>query len=116
MQYLYADFAKAVYESLVAAGSTEQSFEEWDNENFWSTEPPPSDMTVCERVFVPCAGFEDPFLLEGNDYVKLQLSCTGGAWEIFIGGQFYLDVTQYQTEEDARAAWEVLLKQDVINA
>lgn len=116
MQYEYADFAKAVYESLKAAGSTDQTFEEWDNENFWTTEPPPEDMTFCERVFVPCTGFENPFLLNGVEYAKLQLSCTGGAWETFIQDVFYVDNKQYRTEEEARAAWDIMRSMEVVNA
>lgn len=117
MQYSYADFAKATYESVKDSLDPAQTFEEWDNENFWSTEPPPSDMTVCERMFVPCAGFDMPYELNGVQYIKLQISCTGGAWEVFISDAFNVQsVTQYSSEEEARAAYDALLAQDVVNA
>lgn len=117
MQYSYADFAKATYESVKDSLDPAQTFEEWDNENFWSTEPPPSDMTVCERVFVPSKGFDMPFELDGVQYVKLQISCTGGAWEVFISDAFnVVSVTSYGSEELARAAFAELLAKDVVNA
>lgn len=117
MQYSYVDFAKATYDSVKDSLDPAQTFEEWDDENFWSTEPPPSDMTVCERIFAPCAGFEMPFQLDGVEYIKVQLSCTGGAWEVFLSDAFEVQsVTEYPTEEAARAAFAALLAQDPINA
>lgn len=117
MQYSYVDFAKATYDSVKDSLDPAQTFEEWDDENFWSTEPPPSDMTVCERTFVPCTGFETPFELNGDEYIKVQLSCTGGAWEVFISDAFDVQsVEQYPSEDAARAAYDALLAQDVINA
>lgn len=115
MQYEYVDFAKAVYEEVKDSLNPPQTFEEWDDENFWSTEPPPSDMTVCERRFIPCQGYAEPFLLLGEEYVKAQLSCTGGAWEIFLGDQFVPTATQYASEDAARAVWDELLKQEIVN-
>jgi len=116
MQYSYADFAKASYEEVKDSLDPAQTFEEWDGENFWSTEPPPSDMTVCERTFVPAEGFDMPFELGGKQYVKLQLSCTGGLWEVFISDAFNPTVTQYTSEEEARAGYDALLAQDVVHA
>lgn len=46
--YSYQDFAKAVYAELQPG----ESFEEWDDHTFYSSEPPPPEMTFCERWFI----------------------------------------------------------------
>ena len=104
MQYSYQDFAKAVYDEL----KPDEAFEEWDDHTFYSSEPPPPEITFCERWFVPGQS-TDAYVLGGETYVLLQLSCTDGQWEIFTADQISTAVVQYQFEADARAAWAELL-------
>lgn len=104
MHYSYQDFAKAVYDELKPG----ESFQEWDDHTFYSQEPTPPEMTFCERWFIP-GETETPFLLGGEKYILLQLSCTDGQWEIFTSDESSLSVVQYQFETDARAAWAELL-------
>lgn len=102
--YNYQDFAKAVYDELKPG----ESFEEWDEHTFYSSEPPPPEMTFCERWFMK-GSTENPYVLNGENYILVQLSCTDGQWEIFTSDQSSLSVVQYQTEAEARAAWSTLL-------
>lgn len=100
----YQDFAKAVYDELKPG----ESFEEWDDHTFYSSEPAPEEMTFCERWFVKGES-SYPYVLNGENYLLLQLSCTAGAWEIFVTNQESASSVPYPTEAEARAAWAVLL-------
>lgn len=102
--YTYSDFAKAVYAEL----KPEESFEDWDGHTFYSSEAPPPEMTVCERVFKEGEA-EYPYILAGKSYILLQLSCTDGAWEVFTSDEISTSVESYANEQLARAAWAVLL-------
>lgn len=102
--YSYQDFAKAVYAEL----GPEMSFEEWDAQTFYSSEPPPPEMTFCERWFMKGSS-ELPYKLNNEDYLLVQLSCTDGQWEIFTSDEGSTSVVQYQTEDEARSAWTALL-------
>lgn len=101
--YNYQAFAKAVYDE-VNPGVT---FEEWDANTFYSSEPPPPEMTFCERWFRK--GYSEfPYLLNDEAYILIQLSCTDGQWEIFTSDQSGTSAVPYQTEAEARAAWSEL--------
>lgn len=102
--YNYQDFAKAVYAEL----QPDESFEEWDDHTFYSSEPPPPEMTFCERWFMK-GNAPAPYTLNNENYILVQLSCTDGQWEIFTSDQESLSVVQYQTEAAAREAWASLL-------
>lgn len=102
--YSYQDFAKAVYAELQPG----ESFEEWDDHTFYSSEPPPPEMTFCERWFIK-GNSEAPYVLANENYILVQLSCTDGQWEIFTADQASTSVVPYQTEAGAREAWTFLL-------
>lgn len=102
--YNYQDFAKAVYAELQPG----ESFEEWDDHTFYSSEPPSDEMTFCERWFIK-GMTEAPYVLNGEDYILVQLSCTQGQWQIFTGDQESQIAVDYQTEAEARNAWAELL-------
>lgn len=102
--YSYQDFAKAVYAELQPG----ESFEEWDDHTFYSSEPPMPEMTFSERWFMK-GNSEAPYILNNENYILVQLSCTGGQWEIFTADQESNSVVPYSTEEAAREAWAFLL-------
>lgn len=102
--YNYQDFAKAVYAELQPG----ESFEEWDDHTFYSSEPPPPEMTFSERWFMK-GTTEAPYILGNENYILVQLSCTDGQWEIFTSDQESTSVVQYQSEVLAREAWAELL-------
>ena len=100
----YQDFAKAVYDELKPG----ESFEEWDPHTFYSSEPIPKEMTHCERRFIK-GHSEHSYVLNGDLYILMQLSCSGGVWEIFTSDQGGMSVVQYATESAAREAWTKLI-------
>jgi hypothetical protein len=102
--YSYQDFAKAVYAEL----QPDETFEQWDDHTYYSSEPIPEEMSFCERWFIKGEG-EVPFVLGGENYLLVQLSCTSGVWEIFTGDQASQSVVEYMNETEARAAWAELL-------
>lgn len=102
--YSYQDFAKAVYAELQPG----ESFEEWDSHTFYSSEPPMPEMTFCERWFIK-GNSAAPYVLNNENYILVQLSCTDGQWEIFTADQDSNSAVQYQTEAAAREAWAFLL-------
>lgn len=102
--YNYTDFAKAVYDEL----KPDESFAEWDDHTFYTQDPLPEEMTFCERFFIKGSS-EAPYVLNGENYILVQMSCTDGQWEIFTGDQVSQSVVQYQLESEARASWAELL-------
>lgn len=102
--YNYQDFAKAVYDELKPG----ESFEEWDSHTFYSAEPPPPEMTFCERWFIR-GNAEHPYVLKDQGYILVQLSCTGDVWEIFTSDEGSMSSIPYPTESAAREAWAELL-------
>jgi hypothetical protein len=50
-----------------------------------------------------------PYILNNENYILVQLSCTDGQWEIFTADQDSNSAVQYQTEAEAREAWTFLL-------
>ena len=102
--YSYQDFAKAVFDELKPG----ETFEEWDDHTFYSSEPPPPEMTFCERWFIK-GNAPAPYILNNENYILVQLSCTDGQWEIFTADQESNSAVQYQTEAEAREAWTFLL-------
>lgn len=102
--YNYQDFAKAVYDELKPG----ESFEEWDSHTFYSSEPPLPEMTVCERLFI-LGNSEQPYILNEQGYILVQLSCIGGQWEIFTSDEGSMSSVPYPTEAAAREAWAELL-------
>lgn len=102
----YQDFAKAVYDELKPG----ESFEEWDSHTFYSSEPIPPEMTYAERQFIKGKSAA-PYILNGESYILVQLSCTGGVWEVFSSDTESTTSVPYATEAAARAAWIFLLKE-----
>lgn len=102
--YSYQDFAKAVFDELKPG----ETFEEWDGYTFYSSEPPMPEMTFCERWFMK-GNAPAPYVLNNENYILVQLSCTDGQWEIFTADQESNSAVQYQTEAEAREAWTFLL-------
>lgn len=102
--YSYQDFAKAVFDELKPG----ETFEEWDGYTFYSSEPPMPEMTFCERWFMK-GNAPAPYILNNENYILVQLSCTDGQWEIFTADQESNSAVQYQTEAEAREAWTFLL-------
>ncbi|WGL32515.1 hypothetical protein Arash_gp64c [Salmonella phage Arash] len=102
--YSYQDFAKAVFDELKPG----ETFEEWDAHTFYSSEPPMPEMTFCERWFMK-GNAPAPYILNNENYILVQLSCTDGQWEIFTADQESNSAVQYQTEAEAREAWTFLL-------
>lgn len=102
--YSYQDFAKAVFDELKPG----ETFEEWDGHTFHSSEPPMPEMTFCERWFMK-GNAPAPYILNNENYILVQLSCTDGQWEIFTADQESSSAVQYQTEAEAREAWTFLL-------
>lgn len=102
--YSYQDFAKAVFDELKPG----ETFEEWDGYTFYSSEPPMPEMTFCERWFMK-GNAPAPYILNNENYILVQLSCTDGQWEIFTADQDSNSAVQYQTEAEAREAWTFLL-------
>ena len=66
------------------------------------------EMTFCERWFMK-GNAPAPYILNNENYILVQLSCTDGQWEIFTADQESNSVVQYQTEAEAREAWTFLL-------
>ena len=102
--YSYRDFAKAVFDELKPG----ETFEEWDGHTFYSSEPLMPEMTFCERGFMK-GNAPAPYILNNENYILVQLSCTDGQWEIFTADQESNSAVQYQTEAEAREAWTFLL-------
>lgn len=102
--YTYQDFAKAVYDEL----KPDESFEEWDDHTFYSSDPLPPEMTFCERWFMKGES-PDAYILNNEKYILIQLSCTDGGWEIFTSDQVSTSFIPYSTEAAAREAWAALL-------
>lgn len=100
----YQDFAKAVYDELKPG----ESFEEWDSHTFYSSEPMPKEMTYCERRFIK-GHSEHPYVLNGDHYILVQLSCIGGVWQIFTSDQSVTSSLVYPDKAQALSAWTALL-------
>ena len=100
----YQDFAKAVYDELKPG----ESFEEWDPHTFYSSEPIPKEMTYCERRFIK-GHSEHPYILNGDHYILIQLSCMGGVWQIFTSDQSVTSSLIYPDKAQALSAWTALL-------
>lgn len=100
----YQDFAKAVYDELKPG----ESFEEWDSHTFYSSEPIPKEMTHCERRFIK-GHSEHPYILNGDLYILVQLSCMGGVWQIFTSDQSVTSSLVYPDKAQALSAWTALL-------